>query len=46
MITDYLKKLNIPSRQDLEEIRNELNLLRRVVCISKERNSLLFLWGY
>jgi polyhydroxyalkanoate synthesis regulator phasin len=31
MIADYLKKLDIPSRQDIEEIRNEIDLLRRVV---------------
>ncbi|MDD5491486.1 MAG: hypothetical protein PHV60_02235 [bacterium] len=31
MITDYLNKLDIPSRQDIDEIRNEITLLRRVV---------------
>jgi polyhydroxyalkanoate synthesis regulator phasin len=31
MIADYLKKLDIPSRQDIEELRNEISLLRRVV---------------
>lgn len=31
MIADYLKKLDIPSRRDIEELRDEISLLRRVV---------------
>ena len=38
VITDYLKKLDVPSRQDLEEIKNEIILLRRVVTRESMRH--------